>query len=112
MNFMMVSTFFKTLGVQRSALVLIAVSLIVISFFNGYAYTDHGWLVIPTIVAPTCVPIMFFVLCLDIMMSLIYSSDADDQGKLRYKNIIRIELVSVIVMVWLWIPFFEKLFVV
>jgi len=101
--------FFQTMGIQRSFLVLVTLSLVILSFFSGGEYAMHGWRTLPTLVAPSLVPILFFVLCLDMMMSLIYSVESSDAVKRRYRNIIRIHLVLVIVLVAFWTPFFVRL---
>ena len=105
----MIKKFYQTMGVQRSALAFIACVLITLSFFSGGEYTLHGWRVLPTLVAPSLVPILFFLLCLDMMMSLIYSVDTEGAVKKRYRNIIRIHLVLVILLLSFWTPFFMQL---
>ena len=105
----MIKLFFQTMGVQRSFLAFIAFGLIVLSFFNGGEYAMHGWRTLPTLIAPSLVPILFFVLCLDMMMSLIYSVDSEDTVKKRYRNIVRVHLVLVILLVSFWVPFFVRL---
>jgi hypothetical protein len=105
----MLSKFVSVLGFQRSVLFSVVLLLIFLSLFSMQGYSTDGWQAVPTLIAPSLVPIMFFVLCLDIMMSLIYSIDETQDGKRRYKIIITVHLLSLVVMILCWIPFFDAL---
>jgi len=97
------------LGVQRSFLLSVTAALIALSFFSSGETVYEGWGAIPTIIAPTLVPIMLFVVGLDILMSFIYGLDAEAAVAKRYRWINRINLLSIMMLVVFWAKFFTSL---
>ncbi len=68
-----------------------------------------GFAVFTSVVAPAFYVIMLFVLPLDITMSRVFMGEAQGEEKLRYRFIIRLELVLLALMLLAWLPFIIKL---
>ncbi|MDP6184436.1 MAG: hypothetical protein QF609_11530 [Gammaproteobacteria bacterium] len=99
-----------TVGLRRCTLYAIALAIVALSFFSGGETQYDNWRAVPTIVAPTLVPILFFVLALDTMMSFIFRADAKAVAAARYNAVVTINLVVVCLLVLSWSPFFVALF--
>lgn len=101
--------FFTRLGVLRGLLVVIVLVLIVMGPVSGGDAQITGFAVLTSVVAPAFYVIMLFVLPLDITMSRVFMGEAEGEEKLRYRFIIRLELVLLALMLLAWLPFILKL---
>ena len=97
------------LGIQRSFMFAVTLSLVVSSLFSTGDIAFEGWRAWPTLVAPSIVPIMVFVIGLDILMSFIYGLDAEPNTVKRYRWIIGINLFSIFLLFAFWAKFFIAL---
>jgi hypothetical protein len=102
----MFKAYLKTLGAQRVGLTVL-VLLVVLSAPLAYTSetTYEGWMVLPTIIAPSLSPILFFLLCLDMLMSKVFMSQHDETGKKRFRVILLSHTVTLIVLLAAWLPF-------
>jgi hypothetical protein len=66
-------------------------------------------MVVPTVVAPAVAPILFFVLMLDVLMTRVWMSSADEAGRARLRRAFRFDLAVTAVLVAAWTPFFLRL---
>jgi hypothetical protein len=105
----LLNTYFSRLGVQRSILVISTLILCLLSFFSAGEISYSGWRAVPTLVAPALVPIAFFLLALDILMSLVFMADKAAEARRRYVFIMRSNLVLIVVLCLAWARFFYAL---
>lgn len=78
------------------------------SFFTGDPVYE-GWAVIPTLVFPAIVPIIFFVIWLDVLMSSVYMSDTSGDERNKFKFIIKMDLLLVLGLVSFWANYFYSI---
>jgi hypothetical protein len=65
---------------------------------------------VPTLILPVLAPILLQVLLLDALMGRVMMSSAAGAERSRYRRIVTVDLVFVIVLVLGWMPYFLKLF--
>jgi hypothetical protein len=98
------------IGELRIMLIVMAIiSISQVPFTTNDEVRLEGWGLFPDILAPVLAVILFFVLCLDMLMSRVYMSSLDEDGKGRFRAIIRAELLTLIVMVGVWVPYFQRM---
>lgn len=98
------SRFLGQLGVLRS--MLLAVTLVVIGcapFADGKVHT--GWMLGPSVIAPTIMAMLAFSLPLDMTMAKVFMNDKPVMERRRYKLVFWVELVLLLVMLAAWTPF-------
>jgi len=100
--------FFKTLGELRTALVSGAViSLLTIPFADpSIRYDSFG--VLADVIIPVVTVILVFVLLLDSLMSRVFMSQHEGDGKRRFRFILRTNLILVALLLLGWTPYFIK----
>jgi hypothetical protein len=98
----------RRLGVLRSMLVLLTLSIILAMPFADVSQAPSGWGLIRSAVLPAAGPIVFMVLMLDLMMCQIFKADADETRRADLNFIIKIYLVLAAVLVLVWLPAFLK----
>lgn len=103
------TTLFRRLGILRSALAITAVALIVTAPFSGGAVQFDGWALWPTLVAPTLMVILAFVLPLDLLMTRVFMSDVEPGEHTRLRFVLRVETVLLVVLLAAWFPFVRSL---
>ena len=93
----------------RVVMVLVTITLVILSRFSSQEVAYSGWAMIPTLIAPALVPILFFVILLDVLMAWVFRIDAqaDDRGRLG--RVIVIDLLQVVVLVASWSGYFMRL---
>lgn len=101
-------SFIKRVGLLRAILAAVAISVMVFSFFTG-DQVRHGWAMVPTLIVPAIVPIVFFVLLLDILMSGVFMVDKTGAERNRFKFIALMDVVFVVSIVALWFPYFRSI---
>ncbi len=98
------------IGELRTMLIVTAIiSISQVPFTTNDEVRLEGWGLFPDILAPVLAVILFFGLCLDMLMSRVYMSSLDEDGKGRFRTIIRTELLTLVIMVGLWIPYFQRM---
>lgn len=99
----------QQLGPQRSFLLVANLVLMAMAPLSGGGASYSGWKLFPTIIAPSLVPIMLFVVVLDILMSLVFMADKAPAERVRYRFIILVNLAQIAGLVVFWMPFFLAL---
>jgi hypothetical protein len=97
------------LGVLRVSLAILILVLVGFAPFAAGPVSYSGWAMVPSLVVPAIVPIVFFVLLLDMMMSRIFMVDQQGEGRARYRRILWLEGVLLVLMLLAWMPFFASL---
>lgn len=97
-------SFIKSFGALRIALIIAAVLLLFIRPAPGTSAARSGFEIIPTLIAPAMVPIVFMVLLFDIMMCRIRMSEEDVRKK--FQNISFTEIIIASILFIFWLPFF------
>ncbi len=105
----MLKQILSRLGALRAMLVAIVLLLILMGPISGGEARVSGFALFTSVVAPAFYVIMLFVLPLDITMSRVFMGEAQGEEKLRYRFIIRLELVLLALMLLAWLPFVLKL---
>lgn len=105
----MFSKFIWRVGVLRAMLAAVTVLLILAAPFAGGETQLSGWAMMPTLIAPALVPILFFVFPLDMTMSAVYMSGKSAEHKPRYRFIIAMDIVLLLLLILAWLPFFRAL---
>jgi hypothetical protein len=102
----MLTGYFRTLGAQRVALTLLVLLVVIAAPIAYLSETTYdGWLALPTIIAPSLVPILFFLLLLDMIMSRVFMSNLEETGKKRFRYILMSHTVTLLVLIAAWLPF-------
>ncbi len=78
-------------------------------FLDGNVDTT-SWRVFPTVIAPTLMLILVFILPLDITMAMVFMADRRDAERRRLQLIIKLEIGLTIILMLAWLPFFLRLF--
>ncbi len=100
----------RQLGPLRVALSTVVLLLVAIAPFSGMDTNYDNLSVIPTIVAPVLVPIVFFVLWLDVLMSKVFGSQATTEfDKKRHRLAVRVNIIAVVLLVAAWTRFYYQL---
>lgn len=94
------------LGTLRVGLVGVMLFLTILSPFALQTTVYEGWGLFSTVIVPALVPIFFFVALLDVLMSAVFKSSAEEDAKARYRLIIRTELIVLAIMMAAWLPLF------
>ena len=102
--------FIKSLGPMRIFLLFIVVILIAGAPFVGEQTVMQGWQLITTVIFPVMVPMLFFILPLDMTMCFILMQEKPAQVQKHYKHIIRLELILMTLLLLAWLPFVMRLF--
>lgn len=105
-----------SLGFLRLGLFALAITNTLVCFIEPLLLSqtstpvgDSFWSVFVTVVAPVLSLLFIVVIFLDFVMSKVRASDLQDDSRLRFIAISRIELLIIAIMLAYWIPFFMKL---
>jgi len=101
--------FLAHLGPLRIMLVVIALALLFTSPAPGTRPDFHGWGMLPTLIVPTLMPIVFMVLLLDVMMSAVFMLDKRGAERSRLKYIVFLELLLAVTLMVVWYPYFRAI---
>ncbi len=99
----------QTIGVLRVMLLVLLVALVFSAPLALLGTHKSGFLMLPTLIAPTIVPMLIFIIPLDVTMCAIQMSSKGASQRKRYIQIIRFELVSLGVLLLAWVPYFWNL---
>ena len=107
---------FASLGFLRLSLFMLAIINTLICFIGplflsdaSATATDSFWAAIVTLVTPVLSLLLLVVIFFDYVMSKVRASDLQDDSRLRFIAISRIELLLIVIMLAYWIPFFMSL---
>jgi len=101
--------YFQELRLLRIVLICFTLALAIVSRFAGDEVIYSGWRMIPTLIAPALVPILFFVIWLDVLMSWVFKIDASQEEKSRFGRVIAVDLVLVVVLTSSWFGYFSRM---
>ncbi len=101
----MIKQILRTLGPLRTMLVVLVLLLIAVGPFSGGEARVEGFAVFTSVVAPAFYVIMLFVIPLDITMTRVFMGESRGAERARYRFIIRLEVVLMVLMVLAWLPF-------
>jgi len=93
----------------RVLLVGCVIALIALGPFSGGAVRLEGIALFTTLVAPVSFAVFVFVLPLDMMMTLVFMSDAEGAKRSALKRVLITEGVLLLLMVLAWLPFVLQL---
>jgi len=96
-------------GVLRALLYTATLVLAASAPFAGGEVRYSGWAMYPTLLSPILTAAMFFVLALDVLMSWVFMYDLEGPARARYRNLLRIEALLLLLLALAWLPFFLSL---
>jgi len=96
-------------GPMRLVLAGLALTMMSLVPAKGSVAVYHGWALVPTVLIPVLVPILFMVLMLDVLMSGVFMIDKKGAARTRYRTILLVELVLAVGLVLFWVPYFKGL---
>lgn len=91
---------------MRVVLISLAILSLIFRAKIGTPVSYDGWPMIETVFIPVMAPLITMVLLLDSLIATIWLSQSSGEEKSRYKLILGVNLLTVIIMLSLWIPFF------
>lgn len=100
----------ETLGPLRSLLALATLGVAAIGPFLDGTADIHTWRILPTVVGPTLMLMLVFVLPLDITMSLVFRADCTPAERTRLGRVVLLESALFTLLLTAWIPFFLRFF--
>ena len=96
-------------GILRVLLILLAIVLMALRPWSDAEVIYGEWSMIPTLVAPALVPIVFMGLWLDVIMCFVFKSDKTGAVRKMYKIAIATDVTTVLVLLLVWLTFFTNL---
>lgn len=69
----------------------------------------QGWGMVTTLLIPVFAPILIMLLWLDSLMATLWLSQTEGEEKVRYKMILRTDLILSVIYLLIWIPYFMAL---
>ena len=66
------------------------------------------WRLFPSVIAPTLMMLLVFVLSLDMTMARTFMADASEDKRARLRMVIRFESIMLLLMLLAWFPFIGK----
>jgi hypothetical protein len=101
--------YIQELRLLRIVMICFTLVLAILSRFAGDEVIYSGWKIIPTLIAPALAPIMFFVIWLDVLMSWVFSIDAAQGEKSRFRRIMVTDIVLIVILTASWFGYFGRL---
>lgn len=104
-----VSQFWRYVGPLRGMLYLLILILSFTAIFSMGGTQKSGFMMFPTLIAPAIVPMLFFVIPLDMTMCRIMMSGKDKPTRKRYLHMIALDALSFALLLGAWFPFYYRL---
>ncbi len=104
-----IATHIVDFGILRILLIMLAIVLMVLRFWADAEVSYGDWNMIPTLIAPALVPIVFMGLWLDVIMCFVFKSDKTGAARKKYKIAIATDVTTVLTMLLVWLTFFTNL---
>jgi hypothetical protein len=101
--------FLKELRALRIIMACTTLLISVSSRFTGTEVYFSGWNMVPTLIIPAIVPILFFVLLLDVLMTWVFRVDAEGSDRIRLGRILIFDISLVVLLVISWAGYFNAL---
>ncbi|MCG3200557.1 MAG: hypothetical protein NFCOHLIN_00412 [Gammaproteobacteria bacterium] len=100
--------FLRYLGVLRALLLLVTLMVIACAPFAD-GRVQAGWMLGPSVIAPTLMAMLAFSLPLDITMTRVFMLDRPAPERRRYRRILWLETALLLVMLAAWAPFILRI---
>ena len=94
---------------MRVALLLMVLVSIIFKPAPGTEIVYEGWDVFSTLLLPVFSPILLMLLWLDSLIAKLWSTQTEGEEQKRYKMILRINLISSLIFIIVWFPYFQAL---
>lgn len=104
-----IATHIVDFGILRILMILLAIALMALRPWADAEVIYGEWSMIPTLVAPALVPIVFMGLWLDVIMCFVFKSDKTGAVRKMYKIAIVADVTTVLVLLLVWLTFFTSL---
>ena len=101
--------FFQELRALRIVMAVTTLFVSLSSLFSGEEIHFSGWEMVPTLIVPAIVPILFFVIWLDVLMTWVFRVDAEGEDRIRLGKILLFDLALVSLLTLSWIGYFLSL---
>lgn len=101
--------FLKELRALRIIMGLVTAFAVVMSRFTGEEVHYSGWEMVPSLIVPAIVPILFFVIWLDVLMTWVFRVDAQGADRERLGRALFYDLSLVTLLTLSWIGYFLAL---
>lgn len=97
------------LGLLR--LLLLSVAVLAVAFATAPATPAvySGWALVPTVLVPVLVPLVFLMLVFDSIMSAVFMIDKTGAARARYKMAIMLNLTLILLVLIRWLPYYRAL---
>jgi hypothetical protein len=96
----------RSLGLLRLALIMMAAVDAVLAPAPGTAISLDGWDMFTSLIAPAAAPLIAMGILFDVMMSRVRANDSSGAVRERFRKIMWIEILTVIILTVVWLPFF------
>ena len=96
----------RSLGVLRTALILMAAVTALLVPTPGTPISLDAPAIFSTLIAPAAAPLIAVVILFDVMMSRIRANDSSGEIRVRFRTIMWMEIIAVIILIGVWLPFF------
>ncbi len=93
-------------------LFLAVIALSITAIFSMGGTQKSGLMMFPTLIAPATVPMLFFVIPLDMMMCRILMSGKDAAERRRYWHLIGADFAVLLLLFFAWFPFYKRLLII
>ncbi len=93
----------------RVALILAALITILLRPEAGAELSYQGWAMVRTLLMPVLAPLFFMLLMLDALMTRVWLSGAGEEERLRLRLVVRADLLTGLLLLLVWLPFFIQL---
>jgi hypothetical protein len=101
--------FLKELRSLRIAMAGTTFFVAICSRFAGGDMQYSGWAMMPTLIVPALVPLLFFILLLDALMTWVFRVDAKGSDRERLGRILMFDIGLVVLLVVSWAGYFIAL---
>jgi hypothetical protein len=95
---------FRYVGALRALLLLVTLVVIACAPFAD-GRVQSGWMLGPSVIAPTIMAMLAFSLPLDITMTRVFMLDRPEPEQRRYRRILWLETALLVIMLAAWTPF-------
>ena len=98
------------IGPLRFILQLLALIFIFLSLSVGDTVYYSGWKMLPSLIVPALIPIVFFGMLLELLMSTVFLIDAEEpENRSRFMTIVKIDLLLIAGLLLFWVPTLVRL---
>jgi len=94
---------------MRVVLIGLAILSLIFKAKMGTPVSYDGWPMIETVFIPVMAPLITMVLMLDTLIATIWLTQTTGTEKNRYKLILGCNVLTIVVMLSIWIPYFMSI---